>query len=280
LTHARGQGRRTQPPAARPVAGSGGRVFYLAGSRSFLISSDDLSVEVRYSTTSSDKSARPMSSGDVARQAVQMQDVVTMVDRHRVDGSAVLGPVPTTDTVSGTVGGTPYVEPCAVLDTGAFEALGGPPAEPVVVDTTVIRHDPYTNAAVSSCERSGTLRDGGPRRVRSTFAVLEVRVAPDPASAEKVREQHLADRYPRGTRVRELTTGAGTAYVVDVGGTKRDPLRTRVAHLVVGAYELRLAAVLEVGPRLKSGRPPTDEQLIASLDALAEAMSSAATDVP
>jgi hypothetical protein len=255
----------------RPVSGTDGRLLYLPDSGSFALSTDSLIVEARYSA---DK-AIPRD-----RQVPLMQEVVTAVDLYAADGSAIAGPVPTSDGVTGTVGGTPYVEPCALLDAAAFEALGGQPPEPVVVDTSVIRHDPYTNTAVSSCERSATLRDGGPRRTRSTYAVLEVRVAPDSASADRALDQHLRNRYPKGTEVRDLEGYDGTAYVVDVAATKRDPLRTRIVHVVLGPYELRLAAVRDVGPQRVSGKPPTEPELIAAIDAMAEALGAAPTAVP
>jgi len=257
--------------AGRPVSGSDDRLLYLPDSASFVLSTDTLIVEAHYS---GDKPV-PRS-----RQVPQMQEVLTAVDLYAADGSAIAGPVPTTDGVSGTVGGTPYVEPCALLDTATFAALGGQDPEPVVVDTSVIRHDPYTNTAVSSCERSGTLRDGGPRRTRSTFAVLEVRVAPDAASADKALDQHLANRYPKGTEIRDLAGYDATAYVVDVAATKSDPLRTRIVHVVLGPYELRLAAVRDVGPQRVAGRPPTEAQLVAAIGAMAEALQAATTTVP
>jgi len=257
--------------AGRPVSGTGARLLYLPESGSFVLSTGTLVVEARYSGD------KPIPRG---RQVPLMQEVVTAVDLYAADGSAIIGPVPTSDSVPGTVGGTPYVEPCSLLDTAAFEALGGQDPEPVVVDTSVIRHDPYTNTAVSSCERSGTLRDGGPRRTRSTYAVLEVRVAPDAASADKALDQHLANRYPKGTEIRDLEGYDATAYVVDVAPTKRDPLRTRIVHVVLGSYELRLAAVRDVGPQRVSGKPPTEQQLVAAIDAMAEALGAAPTAVP
>jgi hypothetical protein len=257
--------------AGQPVSGADGRLLYLPDSGSFVLSSDTLTVEARYS------GEKPIPRG---RQVPLMREVVTAVDLHAADGSAIIGPVPTSDDTLGTVGGTPYVEPCTLLDTAAFDALGGQAPEPVVVDTSVIRHDPYTNTAVSSCERSGTRRDGGPRRTRSTYAVLEVRVAPDAASAEKALDQHLANRYPKRTKIRSLTAYDGTAYVVDVSPTKRDPLRTRIVHVVLGSYELRLAAVRDVGPGRVSGEPPTEQQLVAAIGAMAEALGATTADVP
>jgi len=251
--------------AGRPAPASEGRLLYLPESGSFALSAGTLVVEAHYTGD------RPIARG---RQVPLMREVVTAVDLYVADGSASAGPVPTSERVAGTVGGTPYVEPCALLDTTAFEALGGPPPEPVVVDTSVIRHDPYSNAAVSSCERSGTRRDGGPRRVRSTFAVLEVRVAPDPAAAQQVLDRHLDNRYPKGTEIRDLEGYDGTAYVVDVEPTRADPLRTRIVHVVLGSYELRLAAVRDVGPKDKSGQRPTEAQLVASIDAVAEALEA------
>ena len=114
---------------------------------------------------------------------------------------------------------------------------------PVVVDNSVLRHDPYADAAVSSCERSGSIRGSKASTTQSTFAVLEVRTAPDPASAERVLQEHLANRYPRGTEITELPTEAGTAYVAEIGATEKWPWRTRSVHIVVGPYELQLAAV-------------------------------------
>ncbi len=255
----------------RPVPGTDDRLLYLPGSGSFVLRTGSLVVEAHYSADETIPRDR---------QVPLMQEVVTAVDLYAADGSAIAGPVPTTDSVSGTVGGTPYVEPCALLDTATFESLGGQEPEPVVVDTSVIRHDPYTNTAVSSCERSGTRRDGGPRRTRSTYAVLEVRVAPDAVSADKALDQHLANRYPKGTEIRDLAGSDATAYVVDVAPTKRDPLRTRIVHVVVGPYELRLAAVRDVGPRQVSGKPPTEQQLVAAIEAMAEALDAQATPVP
>jgi hypothetical protein len=257
------------------VPGTAGRLLYLADSGSFQLRADTLTVEVRYSA---DKGADEKV--DEGRQLPLMQEVATAVDLYVADGSAITGAVPTDDAASGTVGGTPYVEPCALLDAAAFEALGGPPPEPVVVDTSVIRHDPFSNAAVSSCERSATVRDGGPRRVRSTFAVLEVRVAPDPASAEKVLTQHLRNRYPKRTEIRDLEGYDDTAYVIDVRRTKDEPLRTRIVHVVLGSYELRLAAVRDVGPKDKAGQPPTEEQLVAAIGAMAEALEASSAPVP
>jgi hypothetical protein len=280
LTAGHGHGKQHEPPAGRPVSGSDGRLLYLPDERSFLIRADTLTVEVRYAADPGDDRARPMSSRERARQVPLMQQVISAVDLHSADDSALQGPVPTSDGTNGTIGGTPYVEPCAALDAAAFEALGGPPTEPVVVDTSVIPHDPFANTAVSSCERSAAFRNGGPRQVSSTFAVLEVRVATDPAAAQEVLERHLDNRYPSRTKVRELVTDAGTAYVVELGGTDHDPLRTRAVHVVVGSYELRLAAVRDVGPKLPSGRPPTEAQLSAAVSALVEAMTAATTPVP
>jgi hypothetical protein len=262
---------RQLAPVGRPVPGTAERLLYLPDSGSFALSTGTLMVEVRYSGD------EPIARG---RQVPLMREVVTAVDRYVADGSATVGPVPTSEQMTGTVGGTPYVEPCALLDAAAFEALGGPQPEPVVVDTSVIRHDPYANAAVSSCERSGTRHDGGPRRTRSTFAVLEVRVAADPATAQQVLDRHLANRYPKRTEIRDLEGYDGTAYVVDVEPTKADPLRTRIVHVVLGSYELRLAAVRDVGPKDKSGEPPTEAQLVASIDAMAEALKGASAPVP
>lgn len=257
--------------AGRPVPRTAGRLLYVPENGSFVLSAGTLTVEARY--TADEPIPR-------SRQVPRMREVLTAVDLYVADGSATTGPVPTNEEMTGSVGGTPYVEPCALLDPAAFEALGGPPPEPVVVDTSVIRHDPYANAAVSSCERSGTRRDGGPRRTRSTFAVLEVRVAPDPATALQVLDRHLDNRYPKGTEVRDLEGYDGRAYVVDVKPTKADPLRTRIVHVVLGPYELRLAAVRDVGPKDRAGEPPTEEELVASIDAMAEALQAATTSVP
>lgn len=261
--------------AGKPVSGTQGRLLFQPESASFVLRAEALTVEVRYSADEAGDKATSR-----GRQVPLMREVVAAVDRYAADGSAITGPVSTSDGTTGTVGGTPWLEPCALLSPAAFEALGGQAAEPVVVDTSVIRHDPYANAAVSSCERSGTLRDGGPRRTRSTFAVLEVRAASDPASAERVLDQHVANRYPKGTRIRDLAGYDGTAYVVDVAATRRDPLRTRIVHVVLGPYEVRLAAVRDVGPKDRAGRPPTQEQLVAAVAAVAEAMAAAPGQVP
>ena len=157
---------------------------------------------------------------------------------------------------TGTVGGTPYVEPCALLDAAAFEALGGPPPEPVVVDTSVIRHDPYANAAVSSCERSGTL----PRR----------RTAPDPLDLRRAR----GARRPRpgAARSRCSTSTSPTATrrapeIRDLDGVRRDGVRrrrrappgaTRCAPASCtscsGPTSCGSAAVRDVGPKDQAGR--------------------------
>ena len=93
-------------------------------------------------------------------------------------------------------------------------------------------------------------------------------------------DQHVANRYPKGTEVRDLSAYDGTAYVVDVARSKRTPLRTRIVHVVLGPYELRLAAVRDVGPRSRAGAPPTEEQLVAAVEAMAEALAATSTPVP
>ena len=259
--------------ASRPVSGTDGRMLLLPGSRSFVIRGDTTSTEVRYAGLRDIGRSRPLSSAELAVQVPRMRSALATVEGHLTDGSAVKQPQATAEGRAPTVGGTPYVEPCSVFSDAAFAAIGGAPAGPVVVDQSVLPHDPYANAAVSSCERSGSVRGTGPRTTRSTFAVLEVRTAPDPASAKRVLKDHLANRYPRGTEIVELPTDAGTAYVAEIGATKKWPWRTRSVHVVVGPYELQLAAVRGVSPRRPQGRPVTDEQLAAVVAELAAAVT-------
>ena len=256
--------------AGRPVSGSDDRLLYLPDSASFVLSTDTLIVEAHYS---GDKPV-PRS-----RQVPLMQEVLTAVDLYAADGSAIAGPVPTTDGVSGTVGGTPYVEPCALLDTATFAALGGPGP-----GAGRRRHlgDPARPVHQHGRQQLRAVRDA-PRRRPATDALdlrgaRGPRAAPDAASADKALDQHLANRYPKGTEIRDLAGYDATAYVVDVAATKSDPLRTRIVHVVLGSYELRLAAVRDVGPQRVSGRPPTQAQLVAAIDAMAEALQ--ATTVP
>ena len=185
------------------------------------------------------------------------------------------------DRSSGTVGGTPYVEPCALLDTAAFEALGGPPPEPVVVDTVRDPARSLPNAASAAASGRGPCATEDRAARRSTFAVLEVRVAPDPPPRRRCASSTspTATRGHGGPRARRPTPGRRTSSTS--AATKRDPLRTRVVHVVVG----RVRAAAGRGPRRRaaaevgSARRPTT-QLIAAIDALAEALSSAAIDVP
>lgn len=259
--------------SSRPVSGTEGQMLLLPESRSFVIRGDTVTVEVRYAGLGDIGRSRPLSSAELAQQVPRMRSALASISSHLADGTAVQRPQATTEGIPPTVGGTPYVEPCAVFSDAAFAAIGGASAGPVVVDNSVLRNDPYAGAAVSSCERSGSVRGSKASNTQSTFAVLEVRTTPDPASAERVLQEHLAKRYPRGTEITELPTEAGTAYVAEIGATKKWPWRTRSVHIVVGPYELQLVAVREVSSRRPQGRPATDEQLAAVVAALAAAVT-------
>lgn len=252
-----------------PVADADGRVRYLAEDRAFVIRSDRVLVEARYTVDDGRKRTRQPTRGEVTQR---MLALAAAVDEHLADGSATSGPRPTNDGDIVSLGGTAYVEPCAVLDGASFAALGGPPAEPLVVDTSLIGDDPWTGAAVSSCERSGAVAVKRPSQERRTFAVLEIRYTADQAAAEEVRRRHLDNRYPAKAEITKLDTPDGTVAVVEPTGSKK-AMRTRIAHVVEGPYELRLAVVRDVGPRHPTGVRVTDAQLLAAVAALREAVT-------
>ncbi len=257
--------------SGRQVAGSDGQMLYLRAQRSFVVRGADFITEVRYSTLGDTLRTKPLTAKELAAQLPRMRRAATAIGRHVIDGMAVVAPQSVSAGLPATLGGTPYVAPCSVLDPAAFEALGGPPSGPVVVDTSILKPDPSVGAAVSSCERSGSVPDGD--GTSSTFATLEVTVTVSPATAQRVLQQHLTERYPRGTTITELQTDVGTAYVAEVGATKKWPWRTRSVHVVVGPYELQLAAVRDVGPTHPQGVPVTDEQLSAVVTEMAQALT-------
>ena len=156
-----------------------------------------------------------------------------------------------------------------------LEAADAPPPGPVDVDSSYVSRDPYTDVPVASCERRGT--ESGV----STLTVLEVRVADTPAQASEVQAKHLDNRYPPGTRIRKVTTDAGPAYVVDLGGTPTAPWRSRAIQVVVGPYELHLNALAGVTEKRPYGQWADVEDLVAAADELAASLGSEGeSDVP
>lgn len=246
-----------------PVPGTQGGMIALADRRSFVVRGDDVLVEVRFASANDALRGRPMSAREVRAQLPQMRRVHGLVVQHLRDGSATADAQSVSAGLGTAVAGTPYLDPCEVFEAADLATIGDVPAGAVVVDTSYRRDEQFTDAPVATCERSGS------RAGRSTFAVLEVRVARDEAGARQVQAKHLDARYARRTRVARVDTDAGRAYVVDVGGTAELPWRRRAMHLVVGPYELQLTAVRDVGPGRPSGRAVTDEQLAAALTAVA-----------
>ncbi|WP_345523912.1 hypothetical protein [Nocardioides conyzicola] len=262
-------------PQARKVKGTND-LRILPARRSFALRGDGFIADVRYSTFGDAARKRPLSAREVAWQVPRMRKVLAAVSRHVADGTATAGPQPTNADLGPTVGSTPYVEPCALLTDEAFAATGGARRPgPVDVDSSYLAHDPYTDAPVSSCERRGTQPAKRARDARTTFAVLEVRVAADPASAQEVEAKHLDNRYPRGTKVHRVRTAAGTAYVVNLGGTDEWPWRSRAIQVVVGSYELHLSVLRDVTPGRPYGRWVSEAELVAAADELIGAMESA-----
>ena len=147
-------------PSGRQVAGSDGQMLYLRAQRSFVVRGADFITEVRYSTLGDTLRTKPLTAKELAAQLPRMRRAATAIGRHVIDGMAVVAPQSVSAGLPATLGGTPYVAPCSVLDPAAFEALGGPPSGPVVVDTSILKPDPSVWAAVSSCERSGSVPDG------------------------------------------------------------------------------------------------------------------------
>lgn len=245
------------------VSRTDGRLLALADRRSFVVRGADVLVEVRFASANDALRGRPMSAREVRAQLPQMRRAHGYVVKHLADRSATAGPQSVAAGLGATVAGTPYVSPCELFAAADLATLGAVRAGAVVVDTSYRRDEQYTDAPVAACERSGGTAD------RSAFAVLEVRVARDEAAARQVQAKHLDARYPRRTRVAEVETAVGPAYVVDVGGTPDLPWERRAMHLVVGAYELQLTAVRDVGPGRESGRAVTDEQLATALAAIA-----------
>ncbi|MBZ5738802.1 hypothetical protein [Nocardioides mangrovi] len=254
---------------ADPVPGTGGLLRYDKAEGDFEVRSDRVLVEARYDVENGRKHPEGPSRQE---QTPLMVDLRTVVDQHLADGTATAGPRPTNTDATGTLGGAAYVEPCVALSADVFTALGGPPAEPLVVDTSLIADDPWTGADVSSCERSGAAKVAKPVQERRTFAVLEIRYAADQASAEEVRERHLERRYPRSAEITKLHTDDGVVDVVEPPA-KKSAMRTRIAHVVAGPYELRLAVVRDVGPRHPTGTPVTDAELLAAVSALRESVA-------
>ncbi len=253
----------------RPVSKTDGRMLSLADRRSFVIRGADFLVEVRYSSANDALRNKPMTPREVRAQLPQMRQVYDLVTEHAGDGSATEAPQATDEGLGPGMGRTRYVEPCTLFTSEALQALGGATASSVVVNTSYRRDDQFTDAPVATCERTGT------RAGRSTFAVLEVRLARDEKSAQQVEAKHLSARYPRRTRIVHVSTDAGQAYLVDVGGSKGLPWRRRAIHLVVGPYEILLTAVRDVGRGQDAGREVTDEQLGAAVKAIAAELPSA-----
>ena len=197
-----------------------------------------------------------------------MRQVLATVSSQTADGSAIAGPQPTNADLGPAVDGTPYLEPCALLTDQAFLAAGGPRPGPTDVDSSYLPRDPYADAPVSSCERRGG-------DARTTFAVLEVRIAADPAAAQEVQAKHLDNRYPRRQKVTRVRTTAGPAYVVDLGGTDTWPWRSRAIHVVVGSYEIHLSVLRDVTRRQPYGRWVSRAELVAAADQVVAAVESA-----
>ncbi|MBA2952555.1 hypothetical protein GON03_21270 [Nocardioides sp. MAH-18] len=196
-----------------PVARTEGQVLSLPATRTFALRADAAILQLRYATFGDLQRQRPMSARERSWQQVRMRQVREVVAAHVADGSAVAGPATVTTGVVPQPGSPPYLAPCNLLTDAVLEAAGTPPPGPVDVDSSYVSRDPYTDVPVASCERRGTA--GGV----STMAVLEVRVAGTPVQADEAQAKHLDNRYPPGTRIRNVTTDAGAAYVVDVGGT-------------------------------------------------------------
>ncbi len=243
--------------------------------RSFALRGDGFTAEVRYSTFGDAARTRPLSAHELAWQLPRMRQILASVSGSVADGTATSGPQPTNAGLGSGVAGTPYVEPCLLLTDPAFAALGGAPAGPVDVDSSYVPRDPYADAPMSSCERRGTTPGARPRDDRTTLAVLEVRLAADSTSAEEVQAKHLDNRYTPQQHIDRVSTSAGPAYVVDVGGTKAWPWHTRAIHVVVGNYEVFLSALLDVrAGHLGSWVSKSD--LVAAADQVIDVLESTA----
>ena len=258
----------------RPVPRTDGMMASRPDHRSFVLRGDDYLVEARYSTFGDLTRTGALSPRERTWQQPRMRQVREAVSGHVADGTATEGLRPVNADLGPSVAGTPYVAPCAILTDAAVEATGGGTPGPAYVDSSYLPHDPYTDAPVASCERRGTLPRARARQARTTFVVLEVRVAADPAAAEEVQAKHLDHRYPRGTKIDEVTTRAGAAYVVDLGGNAAWPWRTRAIHVVVGPYELHLSVLRDVTEGRPYGRWVSTAELVAAANQLVDAMES------
>jgi hypothetical protein len=258
----------------RVVSGTDDRMLVQPRQRSFALRGDDFVAELRYTTVGDAARTRPLSEHELGWQLPRMRQVLDVASRAVADGSASIGPQLTNENLGSSVAGTAYLAPCALLTETAFAALGGAAPGPTVVDSSYVPHDPYADVPMGSCERRGTEPNGRPRDAETTYAVLEIRIASDAAAAQEVEAKHLDNRYPRGQQVDQVSTQAGPAYVVDVGGTKKSPWRTRALHVVVGSYELQLSVLRDVSPRQPSGHWVGRAQLVAAADEVIAAMAS------
>lgn len=255
------------------VPRTAGRLVSLPEERSFVLRADPVIVQVRYATWGDLARERPMSPRERTWQERRVRQVLATVTAHVADGSALYGPQSVNAGLPPT--GAPYLSPCVVLTDTAFEAAGGPRPGPTDADSSYVVRDVHTDVPVSTCERRGT--EGG----RTTYEVLEVRVAGTPAAAKEVQAKHLANRYPKGATVRTVTTAAGRAHVVDVGGRPEWPWRTRAIHVVAGPYELHLSVLTGVTREQRYGRWVDVDRLVAAADELVRGLGSdGGSDVP
>lgn len=249
------------------VARSDGTMLSLPDRRSFVMRTDPVLVEVRYSTFGDLSRKRPMAARERAWQVARMLEVQAVLDAHNADGSALEGPQPVSADSPPAAGGTPYLEPCQLLTDAVFEAAGGPKPGPVDVDSSYLPRDAYTDVPVASCERRGTARG------LTTFAVLEVRTAADPTTAQEVQAKHLDNRYRPRNDVRTVRTDAGTGYVADLGGFPEWPWRSRSVQMVVGPYEVHLSVLQDVTDKRPYGRWVSVPELVAAADELVAALA-------
>ncbi|MFC7496198.1 MULTISPECIES: hypothetical protein [unclassified Nocardioides] len=255
------------------------RLLVLPGQRSFAVRGTDFVVMLSYTTLGDLVRERPLTEREAAWQRSRMRQLLAQLTAHVGDGSAVTGPQPVDAGLGHSAGGTPYLDPCALLSDAVFEALGGAQPAPFVIDSSYLAQDPYADVPVSSCERRGAERTKDGKTV-TTFAVLEVRVAPDAASAEEVRAKHLDNRYTSRNTISRLPTAAGTVDVVEVGGNPQWPWRTRAVHLLAGPYELHLSVLRDVTEARPYGDWVADARLADAVAALAGELDEATDPVP
>lgn len=239
-------------------------LLYVPGHHDFVTYAGSTLVRLRLDTVVGAFEDKPLTPKQYAKQAPQMAKAARIVQRNATDRTLSQAPASTIIGPEKTVGTTPYLEPCQVLDTAlATEIVGHAPnqivtTESLDLDTAGLRaaakpDDPYSATSSSSCQRD--VQTDGPWGYASADSKLEIRYVDDPEQATKVMEEWMVvravtyakhDKYDvidleRAGLARHLhDTAADDAYVYDTKYLHQGDFRSVSIYFTVGHYVLEL----------------------------------------